>query len=571
MYALEAQKHGGSAEWLSTRHAMITHGEKKFMAYGYVAHESALGVTICADKVLTAKFLMTAGVQTPQTTPVGSADEAVEAAHRMATPVVVKPSDGKKSRGVTTDLTDEAAIRHAFNLAAQHGSRVLVQKYVRTHEEVRVMATPSSAVAVIKRVLPHVIGDGVSTLKQLIEDKNLQRELNPSLRKRSIPLDEETELHLRRQGYSLSDVPERERWVTVRNIAGLSAGADPHEAFDTTDEKIKNTAADAVASIPGLGWGGVDVIIEEGTGEPFVVEINTDAGYGQALFPTYGKSRNVAKMSWDARSQETPVAPTGPVRPVPAKDAAEPVLQQRSPGATSYSRARLTTAFTEYLEHSGYEHENLSPSVRRVASKDGASLLITRSLMTARDRSSATRVVNHHTMVRRLLSLHEVRQPRGKVITSLSDFHTFTRSLTQQVALTPPRTPWLGEGSEVVSATAAQDRKRIRAGTFVQAHRRGYRARILATQHTALAVVSRQSAHVSGAHLNSASEVAVSAVRAIPELRWAAVYVLVLKSGECLVEGLALNPRFTARDRVVAGDMDGFFSWLIEEGSDFAQ
>lgn len=563
MYAVEAQKRGGHVDWLSSRQAMVTYGKKKFIAYGYVATESALSVTICSDKVLTARYLTAAGVQTPATVPVASADEAVEAAQSMGGAVVVKPSDGKKSRGVTTNLSDEVSISSAYQHASSHGSEVLVQQYVEAKEEVRVIASPHEAIAVIKRVLPHVIGDGVSTIQQLIEDKNLQRELNPALRKRGIPVDDLTERHLRQQGYSIADVPPRDTWVTVRNVAGLSAGADPHEAFDTTDVRIKETAVAAVAAIPGLGWGGVDVIIEKGTGEPYVIEINTDAGYGQALFPTYGNSRNVAAPAWENRVQAVLPAPDGSIATAPVRDVKEPVLRSKGPADRKFSRALLSTVFQQYLAYGVPEYKKLSPRVLQVSATMTQSLPISTSMMTSADRSSAVRVLRHHTMTRQLLSLHGVPMVRGRFVDSIQDLQSFAKKSSNKIYLTPPRDQWAGSSVELLAQDDVDQRKRLRPGSFAQRRPTGTRLRVLATQCEALAIVTRQTKDLKGEEARAASEVAVDAVRAIPELRWAAVYVVIRTSGRPFVEGLSLNPRFTRQDTEVACSLDDFFHWLI--------
>lgn len=256
MLAVHAERNGASARWLTSNAAMIESEDRRLLAERYTAHESSLGASICSDKVLTAKFLGRAGVATPETLVVGSADEAVEAAFIMGGSVVIKPRRGSKSRGVTTGLVDEDEIREAFTTARDVDGQVLLQQHIESAEEIRVMASPSEAVAVNRRVLPHVTGDGDSTIGQLIEDKNQQRTLNPSIRNYPIPVDTLTHRQLNKQGLSLDDVLGLGQMVTVRNVAGLSVGADPYQALETADPAIHQTAIAAVAAIPGLGWGG---------------------------------------------------------------------------------------------------------------------------------------------------------------------------------------------------------------------------------------------------------------------------------------------------------------------------
>lgn len=65
---------------------------------------------------------------------------------------------------------------------------------------------------------------------------------------------------------------------------------------------------------------------------------------------------------------------------------------------------------------------------------------------------------------------------------------------------------------------------------------------------------------------------AVRAVRAVQELRWAAVDILLRpgrlikgRVGGVLVEGLTRAQKYTAKDSLVAGDFDAFCRWLVEQ------
>lgn len=94
----------------------------------------AIAENIASDKDLTKTLLQACGVPVPEGVVVASADEAWAAAQDFDAPVVVKPSDGNHGRGVTLDLTQEADVRAAFDLANRHGSEVLVERYIRGNE-----------------------------------------------------------------------------------------------------------------------------------------------------------------------------------------------------------------------------------------------------------------------------------------------------------------------------------------------------------------------------------------------------------------------------------------------------
>ena len=160
LLASQAETEGGTATWLAQDLALLDVGAKSMLAFRYSAHESALGSAIVKDKVLTARVLESAGISTPRTVQVHSAEEAVREADSIAGPVVIKPRDGIQSKGVSTGLVGTQEVREAYAYAREHGTEVILQPHIEMSEELRVMASPQEAVAVNGRMLPHVVGDG---------------------------------------------------------------------------------------------------------------------------------------------------------------------------------------------------------------------------------------------------------------------------------------------------------------------------------------------------------------------------------------------------------------------------
>ena len=111
---------------------------------------------------------------------------------------------------------------------------------------------------------------------------------------------------------------------------------------------------------------------------------------------------------------------------------------------------------------------------------------------------------------------------------------------------------------------------------WVQARPQGRRIRILATRDKARVVTARSpQGNFSQENMDAASRLAVQAIRAIPELRWAAVDVLIRptrilqgRSDGLLVEGLSSAPYFTEHHMVLAGDFDQFCRSIIETAED---
>ncbi|MBQ0944586.1 cyanophycin synthetase [Ideonella sp. 4Y16] len=262
----------------------------------------AIAENIAGDKDLTKTILKACGVPVPEGVSVSSADEAWEAAQDMDAPVVIKPSDGNHGRGVTLDLTQEADVRAAFELADKHGSEVLVERYIRGNEH-RLLVVGGQVVAVARGESAWITGDGRSTVTELIDSqinsdpRRGTTEAHP-LNRLDITEDEVIVLDLQRQGLTgASVVPAGKRVLVQRN---------GNVAIDCTDEihpDVAHHVSLAVRAV-GLDIAGVDLVCED-IGQPLeaqggaIVEVNAGPGLLMHLKPAVGQPRPVGQAIVD--------------------------------------------------------------------------------------------------------------------------------------------------------------------------------------------------------------------------------------------------------------------------------
>ncbi len=269
---------------------------------GATAH---IAVEIAADKSLTKRLLSEAGLPVPRGTVVRTADAAAEEAARFGYPIVVKPLDGNHGRGVSTDLHSEDAVRSAFDRAAAHSRRVIVEQQVAGNDH-RILVVGGKVVAVAERVPARVIGDGLHRIEQLIADVNAdpRRGVGHENVLTRIVADAAMEKLLAKSGRSLDSVPMAGEEVVLRETANLSTGGT---AVDRTDAIHPDTVAIAeqVAAVVGLDVCGIDFltrdiarpIAETGGG---IVEVNAAPGFRMHLEPSSGTPRDVAGPVIDA-------------------------------------------------------------------------------------------------------------------------------------------------------------------------------------------------------------------------------------------------------------------------------
>ncbi len=261
---------------------------------------SAIAEAIAQDKDLTKKLLAAAGVPVPSGRAVRDADDAWAAACEIGLPVVVKPNDGNQGKGVTVNITTEEHLRQAYAAAKEFRDDVLVERYMPGND-FRLLVVGDKLVAAARRDPPSVVGDGVLTVAELVEQINQdpRRGSGHSTSLTKIRFDDIAYACLATQGFTADTIPARGKRVNLRNNANLSTGGS---ATDVTDDVHPDVAARAIAAaqMVGLDICGVDVVcdsilrpIEEQGGG--IVEVNAAPGLRMHLSPSFGKGRDVGK------------------------------------------------------------------------------------------------------------------------------------------------------------------------------------------------------------------------------------------------------------------------------------
>ncbi|MBV8471290.1 MAG: cyanophycin synthetase [Burkholderiaceae bacterium] len=260
---------------------------------------SAVSESIAQDKDLSKRLLQSAGVPVPIGRPVESVDEAWEVAQEIGLPVVVKPQDGNQGKGVTVNVASREHMEVAYKAADEIG-QVMVEKFL-PGSDYRLLVIGDKLIAAARRDPPHVIGDGVLTVKQLVDKVNAdpRRGDGHATSLTKIRFDDIAVARLALQDLTPESVPDKGRRVILRNNANLSTGGT---ATDVTDDVHPEVAARAIAAaqVVGLHVCGVDVVaesvlmpLEEQSGG--IVEVNAAPGLRMHLSPSFGKGRNVGE------------------------------------------------------------------------------------------------------------------------------------------------------------------------------------------------------------------------------------------------------------------------------------
>jgi cyanophycin synthetase len=261
-------------------------------------HTSAIAIEIAQDKDDTKRVLEAIGLPVPHGDVAESADEAVELAQEIGFPVILKPLDLSHGRGISARLTDESAVRDAWTRASQYSERLIVEQFAEGRDH-RVLVIGGKLVAVAERVPAHVKGDGVHSIRELIDAANQdpRRGIGHTKVLTRLECDDATVEYLAHSGRTLDSVPNAGERVFLTATANLSTGGT---SIDRTDEIHPSnvTACEMAAGVVGLDIAGIDVITPD-ISVPFrengaaIIEVNAAPGVRMHTHPTEGEPRNV--------------------------------------------------------------------------------------------------------------------------------------------------------------------------------------------------------------------------------------------------------------------------------------
>jgi cyanophycin synthetase len=263
---------------------------------------SAIAETISRDKDLTKSLLQSCGVPVPEGRMVDSPADAWEAAEDIGVPVVVKPYDGNHGRGVFTNLMTCEEVEAAYTAALEEGSGVIVERFVRGDEH-RLLVVGGKLVAAARGETAAVVGDGKSTIDQLID-----LQINSDPRRgaaEEFPLDiilladnPVAQHEVERQGYTGQSIVPAGREVLI-----LRTGNHTCDITDLVHPSVA-AAASLAARIVGLDIAGVDLVAED-ISQPLdkqrgaIVEVNAGPGLLMHLKPANGVARPVGRAIVD--------------------------------------------------------------------------------------------------------------------------------------------------------------------------------------------------------------------------------------------------------------------------------
>ncbi len=234
---------------------------------------SSPSTTICKRKNLTHLVLKEHNIPVPEQEILSSEIDAIKFFDKYKD-IVIKPTQQLGGKGVSILPQSEEQVLKAYKSAFEMSNapsdekKVVAEQFI-TGENYRFLTVGDKVVGIVRRKAAHITGDGVNSIRKLIEISNEKRKEKLLL---PIVIDNEVMLKLQRENLNLESIPAENQQVILRYNCNLTTGGTTEECASEVHDYYKQLAIKAIKAI-GSEFGGVDIIAKDIT-KPDTVAIN---------------------------------------------------------------------------------------------------------------------------------------------------------------------------------------------------------------------------------------------------------------------------------------------------------
>lgn len=215
-------------------------------------------------------------------------------------PLVIKPNVSGFSRGSHFPITNYRELYKAIFLAKLWWPTTVVEQYLQG-KNYRVVVIKGQVMSVIERFAPFVMGDGKTTISELIDQENVVRKsmglfpcISP-LKKSATTIN-----FLKKQNLTLNDIPAENEIITLFYRISLAPGGVV-KTIDKTTVSAKNTELFLnVLDLFDANILGIDVIFEHDITQDYTeqkcifLEVNSRPYLKMHDYPRYGEKEDLS-------------------------------------------------------------------------------------------------------------------------------------------------------------------------------------------------------------------------------------------------------------------------------------
>jgi len=169
---------------------------------------------------------------------------------------LIKPLSGSLGKGVIRNISADQVLQH---IHSSQGEKLLLEEFIKG-DEYRINVVDSRIINALIRLPANVVGDGRSTVENLIKLKNMWRQQHPRYYKDSIKVNAKAEQMLMEQGMAITSIPPKDFQVWLNDVPSTTYGGDLIDCSATVPYSAQRTAiaTQQALELPTIG---VDLIV----------------------------------------------------------------------------------------------------------------------------------------------------------------------------------------------------------------------------------------------------------------------------------------------------------------------
>lgn len=223
--------------------------------------------------------------------------------NKIGFPLVVKPRSGSASRHVTTNIQNINQLKEAIDKAIVYSPTFIIEKFLSDSFVHRATVIDFNFVACVKQVPANVMGNGVSTIRELIDRKNNDPHRGELDQKEftlyGIVENKTTKNLLAEKGYSFFSIPNKNEIVWLQRDSFLKLGGDLVELTSAVHphnlQLFRDISKFFDIRVVGIDFMCKDISVSWKDQQCAILELNSMPCIELHHFPSEGQPQNVGK------------------------------------------------------------------------------------------------------------------------------------------------------------------------------------------------------------------------------------------------------------------------------------
>ena len=235
-------------------------------------------IKLVKDKFKTSSVLIKNNIPVPKFAKINVGDNVKNIINIMNNteiyfPIVLKPINGTFGIDVITNIDNEIELNESINTLKKKYKELMLEEQI-SGDCYRIFVFNNKVIDVIKREKPYVIGNGIHTVNELIEERNKEQEKLGLFQTKNV-----SNLFIIKQGYTLDTILDDNVKVYISNVINMHNGARISRiSLDTIPQKnidmFINTNKYLNILCSGLDYLSDDITIEYDKNDSKILEVN---------------------------------------------------------------------------------------------------------------------------------------------------------------------------------------------------------------------------------------------------------------------------------------------------------